>query len=311
MARQRNVAQDGSQPAQPVEPAVPGLDLLPEIIPWGEVNYPETYYDRYVKGVNESWGKVCKRVICTTDYDRALKFDLYRKLREEVDLKIGIIPGLKTWYVYEDCQNAGLFHGLKEEPFTCVPVWSQVGRSIDALADRTGARIVVIENEIAQNYHVRESERPLDKQEWEDCLNCLPRDLEYWWWNGVYPPYRERSVSVCRIIENVLNVRFFDLRCQSAVAAADVGGGYSRAREALLSFAVKPSLPIQYFYGRSFDNPEHEYWQDAQVCEALQFVLDEWGDEAQVVPFPGIKYWDEQAAVLTKEVLTCARRLAV
>lgn len=261
--------------------AAPGKPIpRVKIIPWVEDNYAQ-YDDRVVEGLR-IWRKVADTAIVSTMPGRAA---LYPKLRERVP-GMRIIPGLKTMDLLPR--------------FDSVKGWRRVAEEVSAILAAGGERVVLLENEVAIKAFV-DGAQPLNLDRLRQGLALLPGDVAYLWYPSIYgheQDKRSRCAEVCRVVaETLLNVRLLDQRYQGRRAVSD------RARIAadaiLKSISRRPTLPMLYFYGS-----EHSYtfWRDEQVHEALGYVRKDWGDEADVVLYPGLKRWVEAARSLSQRL---------
>lgn len=261
------------------------------VIPWVECNWPDvpvnkadphssSTFEHTVKGL-EIWKSVTGTAIVTT---LPGKEALYPRLRDRVP-GMRIIPGLKTKDLLVRLDS--------------VEGWKAVAREVLAIQDKSGERVVLLENEKAVYPFIR-GEQAADMDQLRKALDSLPKDNEYLWYPSIFGKEEEqkRCAEVCGVVQEVLlNVRFLDQRFQGKRAVSD------RTRKAadlrLMKIAKRPTLRMAYFYGP--DHP-HVWWNDDQIFQALSQLRSGRSDSADVVLYPGLKRWVEAARSLSERL---------
>lgn len=237
----------------------------PQIVPWLELNENRAASAREaVDGLRE-WSKITNTATITTVPGLALLYDL---LREEVP-GMRIIPGLKT--------NDALTN------FDTVAGWERIAAELRDMAERTGSKVVVLENESAVEAY-RLGQEDVRSDHFRLGLQQLPANLTIWWYpamTGATVGEQERMEWICRLLASVSpNVIFLDH--QSCGGPRGLTYSWSiKGREKLddIVRAVPGTsiIPMLYFYG-----PGSRYWQDDQVEEALVAAASD-----RVIIYPG------------------------
>ena len=261
-----------AEPTTGMPEVVNGAATTIQIIPWIEVNSPDpSGIDHAVEGLLV-WKRVTDTAIVSTIPGLA---GIYREFRRRVP-QMRIIPGIKT--------NDAL------PQLDSVDGWRTVGQQIRAVCDASGQTIVVLENESASKRYVH-GEYEIDLDRLRRGLQQLPDGVEIIWYpsvTGASVAQQQRGEDLCRVVADVLDVRFIDLSLNCPAAVRYKWSKLGRAR--LEKLARKPTIPMLYCYG-----PGSRWWMDEQIPDALTHVKGGW-----VILYPGGKRWPEAARSITR-----------
>ena len=249
------------------EPEESARVSLPRLIPWIEVNtIGEDAVDNAAAGL-AVWGRITDTAIVSTVPGCDT---IYRRLRGLVP-GMRIIPGMKT----SRCMSR----------FDSVEGWKKVAHEVRLVCAASGEKRVALENEGAVKGYWR-GEYEIDLDRLRAGLNELPKDIEFIWYPalvGENETAQDRTEAVCRIVSEVLNVRFTDF---SAAGPRSLRYGWTlAASKRMKQVARNPTIPILYFHG-----PGSRWWQDDQIHEALAAT-----EGKSVIVYPGITRWREAA----------------
>ena len=186
------------------------------------------------------------------------------------------IPGVKT------------SPSLKPRGFDSIEGWRQIAQAVRTVAEITGSRTVLLENETSLEPFIK-GEYPMNWEQLQAGLRQLPREYTILWYPSVAGggEVLERYVRLCQAVQAVCDVQFVDHATLYA-PATHTDAGTINAIKRLKEVAHKPPIELVYCYG------EH-WWPLEQVPEALRLVH---GDAAII--YPGAKRWVEAAKVLVK-----------
>lgn len=251
---------------------------LPKIIPWVEENHddPESL-EQVVIGLRV-WHNVTDRAIVTT----APGVRIYDELCARVP-GMQIIPGLKT-------------NELLPHRFDYVEGWASIAAELAVMAEATGSKIVVLENESAVEKY-RLGHQNVNWAQFRKCLAQLPRDLTIW----LYPPMggenddeQDRMGSLSgEVADQCINVALLDYQSCGGPRGLTYSWsikGRKKLDEIVRRVPGASILRMLYFYG-----PGSKYWMDGQILEALGAVGDD-----EVIIYPGAKRWVEAAKEFAK-----------
>lgn len=256
---------------------------LPKIIPWLELNDNRAASGRLAVDGLKEWSKITDTAIISTIPGLAV---LYEFLCEEVP-NMRIIPGVKTNDVLPD-------------RFDDVAGWAKIAKELAHMAELTGSKTLVLENESALAKY-RLGQQSIDWAMFRTCLAQLPRDLTIWWYPAVVGENdleQERMELVCTSVAT---------NCDNVVFVDQSRGGWRvdyhwsmEARKRLEAVVANSTngasiLRIQYFYGPK----KPQYWQDEQVHEALRVAGSD-----PVIIYPGAVRWVEAAKVFVAALST-------
>ncbi|MCH8851536.1 MAG: hypothetical protein IID41_02675 [Planctomycetes bacterium] len=252
------------------------------IIPWIELsrNRPDQVQN-CADGLN-TWAGVCDRAIVTTG---PLQLGIYEELRARVH-GVTIIPGLKT--------NDDLRGG-----FDNVAGWKRISVRLDDMAERTGSKIVVLENESASRAYAL-GQQQISFAALRRALSQLPRGLEIWWYPAVTGSSNAqlgRMQRVCRVVADTLKVTFVDLSRSGPAAVRNTWS--KRQRERLLDVVNTATgaatVDMLYFYG-----PGSKWWMYEQIHKALAVLGDGVGE---AIIYPGAEGWKDAATAISKALV--------
>jgi hypothetical protein len=254
-----------------------------KLLPWVEDNYAG-YDERVIEGL-KIWSRVTDTAIVSTMPGRA---ELYRKLRQRVP-GMHIIPGIKTRTLLP--------------VFDSVEGWRRVAEEVAAVSSAAGERVVLLENETAIRPY-RRGEQKISLDRLRDALAQLPKGIGIIWYPSIHSPrnpVHDRYENVCRVVAEVCDVRFTDRSTQSPAALHEPWR--REVRRTLERLSSKPTLPLLYAYAQRSSTV---YWLDQQIPEALAYVRREWGEDAELIIYPGMKRWGEAARSISDIVTRSA-----
>lgn len=238
----------------------------PLVIPWVELNTsnPSTV-DTVVEGLL-AWQKITDTAIVSTVPG---KESLYRVLRRRVP-EMRIIPGIKTTSLLSR--------------FDSVRGWEKISRSVRDALKYASENEIVLENETAF-LRVRRGEETVNLRRLRQGLKTLPAGIKVIWYPGiagVNEAMLKRYEDVCKVVADVLDVRFVDFSFDGHKARANPWR--KKAQELLNALSEHATIPILYCYGID------RWWRDEQLLDVLRSVTKD-----EVILYPGIKRWSQAA----------------
>ncbi len=273
-----------AQPARPAEtqaatgPAAPGV---PRVIPWIEVGGDSPAELGNIVAGLEIWRQVTDTAIVSVNPGRS---GLYSVLRRRVP-GMRIVPGLKTWPLLKT--------------FDSESGWESIAKELTRIAEVSGARTVLLENETAIRPYL-EGKVDVDLAGLRRGLEKLPRDLEIIWYPGIHGEAKlkhARSTAVCELVATVCRgVRFTDTDSAGPNAGRQWWAGQARRQMRTLS-SGRPTLPILYTCGGRF-------WRPQQILAALARV-----ENTDAIIYTGSENWLADTRTIV-EHLTEARAAA-
>ncbi len=177
------------------------LRVLPELIPWTEINVPDwpalefyTEEDGVEPGMTvldfalealPDWSTVANRVILTTRHEYAYT-DLYEEINERKPAGLKIIGGIKTLSAMPPPLPplAGDTHPRYD--FVNTVAWQEIASAAITISEQTGSKEVVLENEANLLFYNFDNQ-PIDYVAFAQALAPLAAaannyGIEFWWW---------------------------------------------------------------------------------------------------------------------------------
>ncbi len=233
----------------------------PKIIPWLEVNQcTDEEIENCVAGIAE-WRHLTDAVMVTSTPGREW---VYTELQERCP-EVTIYPGVKTVY------------RLGEYDFDNYSGWTSLAASCEASLALTDSPVYCLESETAlQRYYWNQAE--IDMEALQLALSQLPTGPEYYIWPGIVPHRLEQSLELMAAMQDVLDLRIFDLTLGGPELAFD-NEQCDAARAALWEMAENPPVAIIWFGG--------QYWAYEDINTVMGLLVD----YEVVYVYPGMMEW--------------------
>jgi len=250
------------------------------VIPWIEESF-DGQYGWLSRGMKD-WETVVDTVIVSTIPGRA---DLYTRLQHDFPM-LNIIPGLKP------NGSSPASSGDLLPAFDGVSGWQGGASEVQRIRDAANADTIILELEKA-GLRCRNLQEEFDESRFAKCLRELPDDLNYIWYPSIKAhgfEYLERHSHVCEIAASVLGkrVRFTDRSVESPAALDD--WWMVQAHKYLLEISMEPTLPMAYCYEEG-----KILWAPEELPTLFEHVENEWGEDADLVLYPGGSNWNTGA----------------